>query len=56
MSMVEFYYNYSTNEAITHSLFEVMHGYQPCNPTNCLLPMVGAMAYAVDKLTLIADI
>ncbi len=26
-SMVEFYYNYSINEAATHSPFEVMYGY-----------------------------
>jgi hypothetical protein len=56
LSMVEFYYNCSINEAASHSPFEVMYGYQPSTPADRLLPLVGASADAADRLTLIADI
>ena len=54
--MVEFYYNCSINEAVSHSPFEVMYGYQPSTPADRLLPLAGASADATDRLTLIADI
>ncbi len=56
LSMVEFYYKCSINEATKHSPFEVVYGYQPSTPAHRLLPMVGATADAADRLTLIADI
>ena len=56
LSIVEFYYNGSINEATTHSPFEVMYGYQPSALGDRLLPMTGATADAADRLTLIADI
>jgi len=54
LSMVELYYNCSINEATTLSTFKEMHGYQPSTPTDRLLPLTGAPADAVDRLTLIA--
>ena len=54
--LVEFYYNYSINEATTHSPSEMMYGYQPSSRADRLLPMVGATADAADRLTLTADI
>jgi hypothetical protein len=56
LSIVEFYYNCSINEATAHSPFEVMYGYQPSALGDRLLPMTGATADAADRLTLIADI
>ncbi len=32
LSMVEFYYNCSINEATSHSPFEIMYGFQPSTP------------------------
>jgi len=54
--MVELFYNCSINGATTHSPFEVIYGYQPFTPTDRLLPMVGATAYAAYRLTLFVDI
>jgi hypothetical protein len=54
--MVEFYYNYSINEATTYSPFEVVYGYQPSTPADRLLPMDASTADALDRLTSIADI
>ena len=56
LSMVELYYNYSINEATSHSPFEVMYGFQPPTPADRLLPLSGATAEAANKLTMIADI
>ena len=56
LSMVEFYYKCSTNEAARHSPFEVMYGFQPCTPADRLLPLTDATADAVDGLTNIVDI
>jgi hypothetical protein len=56
LSMVEFYYSCSINEATTHSPFEVMYGYQPSTPADRLVLMVGATTDADDRLTLIAYI
>jgi hypothetical protein len=53
--MAEFYYSCSINEAITHSPFEVMHGYQPSTLADRLFPLAGAAADAAARLTLIAD-
>jgi len=36
VSMIEFYYNCSINEATTHSPFEVMYGYHPSTPVDRL--------------------
>ena len=56
LSIVEFYYNCSINEAAQHSPFEVMHGFQPSTPANRLLPLAGATAYATERLTNIVEI
>ena len=56
LSMVEFYYNCSTNEAARHSPFEVMYGFQPSTPADRLLPLTGATADAADRLTNIVEI
>ena len=56
MSIAEFYYNYSINEATTHSPFKGVYGYQPSTPADRLLPIVGATTDAADRLTLIAYI
>jgi len=56
LTMVEFYYKCSINEATTHSPFEVVYGYQPSIPVDRLLPMVGATADVYDRLTLITYI
>ena len=42
LSMVEFYYNYSINEATSHSPFEVMYGFQPSTHADRLLSLTGA--------------
>ena len=34
LTMVEFYYNCSINEATSHSPFEIMYGFQPSTPAN----------------------
>ena len=39
LSMVEFYYKCSINEATTHSLFEVMYGYHPSTLADRLFPL-----------------
>ena len=56
LSMVEFYYNCSTNEAARHSPFEVIYGFQPSTPADRLLPLTGATADAADRLTNIVEI
>ncbi len=56
LSMVEFYDNFSNNEATTHSSFEVMSGYQPSTPADRLLPLADDTSDATSRLTLIADI
>jgi hypothetical protein len=56
LSMVDFLYTCSINEATSHSPFEVMYGFQPCIPADHLLPLSGNTAEAADKLTMIADI
>jgi len=56
LSMVEFYYNCSTNEAVRHSPFEVMYGFQTSTPANRLLHLAGAIADAADRLTNIVEI
>jgi hypothetical protein len=54
--MVELYYNFSINEATSHSPFEVLYGFQPYTPADRLLPLNGATTEAVDRLTMITDI
>jgi len=55
--MVEFNYNYSTNEVARLSLFKVVYGFQPSMPTtDSLLPLTGATANAADRLTSIFKI
>ncbi len=56
LSMVEFYYNCSTNEATSHSPFEVLYGFQPSTPVDRLLPLSSATAEAADRLTMISEI
>ncbi len=53
--MVEFYYNYSINEATSHSPFEVMYEFQLSTPVDRLLPLTGATANATDRLTTITN-
>ncbi len=52
LSMVEFYYNCSINEATSHSPFEVLYGFQPSTHANRILPLTGAIAEAADRLTM----
>jgi hypothetical protein len=54
--MDEFYYNCSTNEANSHSPFEVLYGFQPSTTANRLIPLTCAIVEAADKLTMIANI
>ena len=54
--MVEFYYNYSINEATSHSPFEVMYGFQSSTSADRLLPLIGAIAEAVGRLIMMRDI
>ena len=54
--MVAFYYNCSINEAISHSPFEAMYGFQPSTHAHRLLPLSGATAEEGDRLTMITDI
>ena len=56
LSMVEFYYNCSINEATSHSPFEVVYGLQPSTLLDRLLPLIGATVEAADRLTMIKDI
>ena len=56
LSMVEFYYNCSIDEATSHSPFEIMYGFQPSTPAEIHLPLVGATAEAAGRLTTIRDI
>ncbi len=56
LSMVEFYYNCSFNEATLHSPFEVVYVLQPSALVYRLLPLTGATAESVDILTTIPNI
>jgi len=56
LSMVEFYYNCSINEATTQSPFEVMYAYQPSILADRLFQLAGGATDAANRLTLIADI
>ncbi len=56
VSMDEFYYNCSINEAAIHSPYEVMYGYQPSSPTDKILPIAGATADAADRLIVLANL
>ncbi len=56
LSVAEFYYNCSINEATTHSPFEVMYGYQPSTPKGRHLPLTGVYANATVRINLFADI
>jgi hypothetical protein len=56
LSMMEFYYSCSINEATSHSPFEVMYGFRPSTPAYRLLPLTGATAEAANRLTMITDI
>ena len=56
LNMVEFYYNCSANEATSHPPFEVMHVFQPSTHADRLLPLTGATAEALDRMTMITDI
>ena len=56
LSMVEFYYNCSFNEATSHSPFTVMYGFQPSTHADRLLPLTGATLEATDILIMIENI
>jgi hypothetical protein len=56
LSIAKFYYNCSINEATSHSPFEVMYRFQPSTPVNRLLPLAGATAEAINRVTMITDI
>ncbi len=56
LSMVELYYKCSTNEATSHSPFEVMYGFEPSTLVDRLLPLTIAIVEVADRLTTIADI
>jgi hypothetical protein len=56
LSMIELYFNCSTNEAACHSPFEVIYGFQPSTPADRLLPLAGATADAAVRLTNIVEI
>ena len=49
--MVEFYYNCFSNEASKHSPFVVSCGFQPPTLADRLLPLSGAPAHVVERLT-----
>ena len=55
LSMVEFCYNCSINEATSHSPFEVMYVFQPSKHANRLLPLTGATAKATYRFTMTTD-
>ena len=44
------------NEATSHSLFEVMHGFQPSTHAYRLLSLTGATPEATDRLIVITYI
>jgi hypothetical protein len=54
--MVEFYYNCSINEAILHSPFEVIYGFQPPTHADRLVPLTSTIAEAANRLTMKTDI
>ena len=56
LSMAEFYYNCSINEATSHSPFEVMYGFQPSTLADRLLRLTSATVEVADRLTMIKDI
>ncbi len=56
LSMVEFYYNCSINEATSHSPFEVIYGFQPSTPVHRLLSLSDATLEAADGLNTIVNI
>ena len=53
--MVEFYYNCSIDESSKHSPFEVSYEFQPATHIDRLLPLSGAPAFVVDRLTDLAS-
>ena len=54
--MVEFYYNCSINEALTHSPFEVMYEYKQSTTAYRPSPLTSATTDATNRLTSIANI
>jgi hypothetical protein len=56
LPMVKFYYNYSINEALKHSPFEVSYGFQQATLANKLLPLTGAPALVVERLLKLANV
>ena len=54
--MIKFYYNCSIDEASMHSPFEVSYGFQPTTFANRLLPLAGAPAPIVERLTELASV
>jgi len=51
LSMVEFYFNCSKNEASKHSPFVVSYGFQLATSIDRLLPLTSAPALVADRLT-----
>jgi hypothetical protein len=56
LPMVEFYYNCTINESSKHSPFEVTYGFQPSTHVDRLLPLTGAPASDVDRVTELANV
>jgi len=51
LPMVEFYYNCYINKASKYSPFELSYGFQLATLADRLLPLTGAPAHVVDRLT-----
>jgi hypothetical protein len=54
--MVEFYHNCDINESSKHSPFEVTYGFQLASHVDRVLPLAGAPAPVVDRLTELANV
>jgi hypothetical protein len=56
LSMVEFFYNCYINEASKHSPFEVSYGFQSATHVDRLLPLTGAPALVVERLSELTNV
>jgi hypothetical protein len=56
LSMAEFYYYCSTNQAARYLPFEMIYGFQSSTPADRLLPLVRTSAEAADRFTNIVEI
>jgi hypothetical protein len=54
--MVEFYYNYYSNEASKHWPFEISYGFQLAPPVDRVVPLTDAHALDVERLTELASV